>query len=81
MQKLKIDLSHLSTQQGQDATRTDVVSFYSVSSRVLNHPVHTTLREAHLLYIACTATDPVDLMEDALVLAKDVRVRIRIPFI
>lgn len=72
----RIDLSHLSTQQGQDGTQTDVVSFYSVFSRVLNDPVHTSLRAAHLLYIACTATDPVDLMEDALVLAKSVSVRI-----
>ncbi|XP_078135254.1 glycylpeptide N-tetradecanoyltransferase 2-like isoform X2 [Sander vitreus] len=56
--------------KGNDGTLTDVVSFYSVSSRVLNHPVHTGLREAHLLYVACTATDSVDLMEDTLVLAK-----------
>nr|XP_020460982.1 glycylpeptide N-tetradecanoyltransferase 1-like [Monopterus albus] len=53
-----------------DGTLTDVVSFYSISSRVLNHPVHTGLRAAHLFYIASTATDPGDLMEDALVLAK-----------
>ncbi|XP_044034402.1 glycylpeptide N-tetradecanoyltransferase 1-like isoform X2 [Siniperca chuatsi] len=56
--------------EGDDGTLTDVVSFYSVSSRVLNHPVHTGLRAAHLLYIASTATDPVNLMEDTLVLAK-----------
>uniref|UniRef100_A0A8C9XF82 Glycylpeptide N-tetradecanoyltransferase n=1 Tax=Sander lucioperca TaxID=283035 RepID=A0A8C9XF82_SANLU len=56
--------------EGNDGTLTDVVSFYSVSSRVLNHPVHTGLREAHLLYVASTATDSVDLMEDTLVLAK-----------
>ncbi|XP_059180914.1 glycylpeptide N-tetradecanoyltransferase 1-like [Centropristis striata] len=53
-----------------DGTLTDVVSFYSVSSKVLNHPVHTDLRAAHLLYAAFTITDPVDLMEDTLVLAK-----------
>ncbi|KAM3838366.1 glycylpeptide N-tetradecanoyltransferase 1-like [Diretmus argenteus] len=56
--------------QGDDGALTDAVSFYSVSSRVLNHPVHTGLRAAHLLYLVSTATDPVDLMEDALVLAK-----------
>lgn len=56
--------------EGDDGTLTDVVSFYSISSRVLNHPVHTGLRAAHLLYVACTATDPADLMEDTLVLAK-----------
>ncbi|XP_070846921.1 glycylpeptide N-tetradecanoyltransferase 1-like [Chaetodon trifascialis] len=56
--------------EGDDGTLTDVVSFYGVSFRVLNHLVHTGLRGAHLLYIACTATDPVNLMEDTLVLAK-----------
>jgi len=58
--------------QGEAGKLTDVVSFSSVSSRVLNHPVHTGLRAAHLLYVAATATDPVDLMEDTLVLAKSV---------
>ncbi|XP_035525680.1 glycylpeptide N-tetradecanoyltransferase 2-like isoform X2 [Morone saxatilis] len=47
-----------------------MVSFYGVSFRVLNHPVHTGLRAAHLLYFASTVTDPVELMEDTLVLAK-----------
>ncbi|XP_070783564.1 glycylpeptide N-tetradecanoyltransferase 1-like [Enoplosus armatus] len=56
--------------EGGAGTLTDVVSFYSVSSRVLNHPVHTGLRAAHLLYIASTASDAVNLMEDTLVLAK-----------
>ncbi|XP_029312312.1 glycylpeptide N-tetradecanoyltransferase 2-like [Cottoperca gobio] len=56
--------------EGEDGTLTDMVSFYSVSSRVLNHPVHSGLRAAHLLYVASTVTDPVDLMEDALVLAQ-----------
>lgn len=60
--------------QGHDGTLTGVVSFYSVFSRVLNHPVHTGLRAAYLLYVASTATDLVDLMEDTLVLAKSVSV-------
>lgn len=74
LQRLRIDLSHPATQQGHDGTLTDVVSFYNVASTVLNHTVHTGLREAHLLYIGCTATDPVDLVEDTLVLAKSVSV-------
>ncbi|XP_059892600.1 glycylpeptide N-tetradecanoyltransferase 1-like [Gadus macrocephalus] len=49
---------------------TDLVSFYTVSTRVLNHPVHSHLREARLLYCVTTATEPVDLVEDTLVLAK-----------
>lgn len=56
--------------QSDDGALTDVLSFYSVSSKVLNHPLHTVLREAHLLYFVCTSTDPVDFMEDTLVLAK-----------
>ncbi|XP_042252308.1 glycylpeptide N-tetradecanoyltransferase 1-like [Thunnus maccoyii] len=56
--------------EGDDGTLTDVVSFYSVSSKVLNNLVHTNLRAAHLLYIVPTATNLVDLMEDTLVLAK-----------
>ncbi|XP_053197664.1 glycylpeptide N-tetradecanoyltransferase 2-like [Scomber japonicus] len=56
--------------EGDDGTLTDVVSFYSISSKVLNHPVHTELRASYLLYIAPTATNLVDLMEDMLVLAK-----------
>ncbi|KAM4624552.1 glycylpeptide N-tetradecanoyltransferase 1-like [Polymixia lowei] len=56
--------------EGGDGVLTDVMSFYSVSSRVLNHPVHSSLKAAHLLYCISTAADPVDLMEDTLVLAK-----------
>ncbi|XP_029933953.1 glycylpeptide N-tetradecanoyltransferase 1-like isoform X2 [Myripristis murdjan] len=56
--------------EGADGTLTGMVSFYSVSYRVLNHLVHTGLRAAHLLYIVSTATDVTVLMEDTLVLAK-----------
>ncbi|KAF0025425.1 hypothetical protein F2P81_022306 [Scophthalmus maximus] len=55
---------------GDGGALTDVVSFYSVSSRVLNHPVHADLRAAHLLHMASSATDLADLMEDTVVLAK-----------
>lgn len=34
--------------------------------------MHTGLRAAHLLYVASTATELVDLMEDTLVIAKAV---------
>ncbi|RVE59498.1 hypothetical protein OJAV_G00189130 [Oryzias javanicus] len=56
--------------EGEDGSLTDVVSFYSVTSRVLNHPVHTGLRAAHLLYVVSTATELTDLMGDVLILAK-----------
>lgn len=64
--------TYLLCSQSDDGALTDVLSFYSVSSKVLNHPLHTVLREAHLLYFVCTSTDPVDFMEDTLVLAKSV---------
>ncbi|XP_041670983.1 glycylpeptide N-tetradecanoyltransferase 1-like isoform X2 [Cheilinus undulatus] len=56
--------------ESDDGTLTDVVSFHCTSYKVLNHPLHTGLRAAVLLCVASTATDPVILMEDILVLAK-----------
>uniref|UniRef100_A0A3B3HZ16 Glycylpeptide N-tetradecanoyltransferase n=1 Tax=Oryzias latipes TaxID=8090 RepID=A0A3B3HZ16_ORYLA len=56
--------------EGDDGSLTDVVSFYSVTSRVLNHPVHTALKAAHLLCMASTGSELTDLMGDALILAK-----------
>uniref|UniRef100_A0A3B3UH68 Glycylpeptide N-tetradecanoyltransferase n=1 Tax=Poecilia latipinna TaxID=48699 RepID=A0A3B3UH68_9TELE len=56
--------------EADNGALTDMVSFYTVSSRVLNHPVHTDLRAACLLYAVCNATGVADLMQDTLVLAK-----------
>uniref|UniRef100_A0A3P9I4L5 Glycylpeptide N-tetradecanoyltransferase n=1 Tax=Oryzias latipes TaxID=8090 RepID=A0A3P9I4L5_ORYLA len=56
--------------EDDDGSLTDVVSFYSVTSRVLNQPVHTALRAAHLLCVASTGSELTDLMGDALILAK-----------
>ncbi|XP_056891529.1 glycylpeptide N-tetradecanoyltransferase 1-like isoform X2 [Takifugu flavidus] len=53
-----------------DGTLTGVVSFYSIFSRLLNQPVHTGLKAAHLLFVISTATNLVDLMKDTLILAK-----------
>lgn len=58
--------------QELDGTLTGVVSFYSIFSRLLNQPVHTGLRAAHLLFVISTATNLVDLMKDTLILAKSV---------
>lgn len=58
--------------QGLDGTLTGVVSFHSIFSRLLNQPVHTSLRTAHLLFVVSTATNLTDLMEDTLILAKSV---------
>ncbi|XP_061765563.1 glycylpeptide N-tetradecanoyltransferase 2-like isoform X3 [Nerophis ophidion] len=57
--------------EGNDGALTDVVSFYRVSSKVLNHPVHTGLSAAHLFYVASDGcADLAELIEDTLVLAK-----------
>ncbi|MEQ2256766.1 hypothetical protein ILYODFUR_027483, partial [Ilyodon furcidens] len=56
--------------EADDGTLTDMVSFYTVSSRVLNHPVHTGLRAACLLCIVGNTTGVAELMQDTLVLAK-----------
>lgn len=58
--------------QELDGTLTGVVSFYSIFSRLLNQPVHTGVRAAHLLFVISTATNLVDLMKDTLILAKSV---------
>lgn len=58
--------------QELDGTLTGVVSFYSIFSRLLNQPVHTGLKAAHLLFVISTATNLVDLMKDTLILAKSV---------
>lgn len=74
-QKTYLHINLLSSlTQRPDGTLTGMVSFYSVFSRVLNHPVHTGLRTAHLLHVVSTDTDVVDLMGDCLVLAKAVSI-------
>ncbi|KAK5599902.1 hypothetical protein CRENBAI_013752 [Crenichthys baileyi] len=56
--------------EADDGTLTDMVSFYTISSRVLNHPVHTDLRAACLLCVVGNTTGVAELMQDTLVLAK-----------
>ncbi|XP_020792388.1 glycylpeptide N-tetradecanoyltransferase 1b [Boleophthalmus pectinirostris] len=56
--------------QGEDGGLTGAFSFYGLSSKVLNHFLHTELREAQLLFCICSSADPVELMQDALILAK-----------
>ncbi|KAH3715921.1 hypothetical protein DPMN_058637 [Dreissena polymorpha] len=51
---------------------TDFVSFYSLPSTVMHHPVHKTLRAAYSFYNVSTVTPWVDLMQDALIMAKNV---------
>ncbi|XP_061612300.1 glycylpeptide N-tetradecanoyltransferase 2-like isoform X2 [Phyllopteryx taeniolatus] len=57
--------------EADDGVLTDVVSFYGISSKVLNHQFHGSLRAAHLFYAASAAGgDLVQLVEDTLVLVK-----------
>lgn len=50
---------------------TDFVSFYHVSSQVLQNPRHNTLKAAYCYYYANTTVDLVKLFNEALHLAKD----------
>lgn len=49
---------------------TDFVSFYSLPSSVINHPLHKRLDAAYLYYYAVSKTALKDLVKDALILAK-----------
>ncbi|XP_066519035.1 glycylpeptide N-tetradecanoyltransferase 1b [Hoplias malabaricus] len=56
--------------EGSDGVITDMVSFYTVSSTVLNHLVHRSLKAAYSLYTVTTKTPLQQLMEDILIIAK-----------
>lgn len=49
---------------------TDMVSFYSLPSSIIKHPVHKNLNAAYAYSTAAAKTPLVDLMQDALVLAR-----------
>ena len=51
---------------------TDMVSFYTLPSTVMSHPTHNLLKAAYSFYNVSTVTPWVDLIGDALVLAKKV---------
>lgn len=62
-----------SRSQANDGALTGVVSFYGISSKVLNHQLHNSMRAAHLFYATSAAGgDLVQLAQDALVLLKSV---------
>ena len=52
---------------------TDMLSFYSLPSTVMNHPQHKTLRAAYSFYNVANTASWTDLMGDALIIAKKVR--------
>lgn len=59
---------------------TDFLSFYTLPSTIMNHPTHKSLKAAYSFYNVHTKTPLIDLMSDALILAKSVRVGVFIFF-
>lgn len=53
-----------------DNVITDFVSYYTLPSTVMHHPVHKILKAAYSFYNVSTKTPWVELMSDALVSAK-----------
>ncbi|XP_072364763.1 glycylpeptide N-tetradecanoyltransferase 2 isoform X4 [Scyliorhinus torazame] len=55
---------------GSDGELTDFVSFYTLPSTVMHHPIHKNLKAAYSFYNVHTETPLIDLMNDALIIAK-----------
>src|ERR1700733_12496141 len=58
----------------RDGQITDFLSFYTLPSTVMHHPVHKSLKAAYAFYNVSTKTPWADLMQDALIIAKNVSV-------
>ena len=59
-------------ERASDGAITDMVSFYSLPSSVMQHPRHSLLRAAYSFYNVATATPLPVLMKEALIIAKQV---------
>jgi len=57
---------------------TDLVSFYTLPSTIMHHPTYRTLKAAYSFYNVSTKTPWVELMQDALISARDVSYTITI---
>lgn len=57
--------------EASDGTITDFVSYYTLPSTVVYHPVHKTLKAAYSFYNVSTKTPWIELMLDALISAKN----------
>nr|CAG4640821.1 EOG090X055U [Eulimnadia texana] len=55
----------------RDGALVDMVSYYTLPSTVMHHPVHKSLKAAYSFYNASTVTPWTDLINDALILAKN----------
>ena len=53
---------------------TDFVSFYSLPSTVVHHPTHSTIQAAYSFYAVANSVSLCELMNDALIVAKNVRI-------
>ncbi|CAB4004908.1 glycylpeptide N-tetradecanoyltransferase 2 [Paramuricea clavata] len=53
-----------------DGKITDLISYYTLPSTIMNHPVHKTLKAAYSFYNVSTVTPLLELMQHALILAK-----------
>ncbi|XP_069504503.1 glycylpeptide N-tetradecanoyltransferase 2 isoform X4 [Ambystoma mexicanum] len=56
--------------ESSNGVLTDLLSFYTLPSTVMHHPVHKTLKAAYSFYNIHTETPLLDLMNDALIIAK-----------
>nr|XP_033787101.1 glycylpeptide N-tetradecanoyltransferase 2 isoform X4 [Geotrypetes seraphini] len=56
--------------ENSNGVLTDFLSFYTLPSTVMHHPVHKTLKAAYAFYNIHTETPLLDLMNDALIIAK-----------
>ncbi|OXB84700.1 UNVERIFIED_CONTAM: hypothetical protein H355_001177 [Colinus virginianus] len=56
--------------EGTNGVLTDFLSFYTLPSTVMHHPVHKSLKAAYSFYNIHTETPLLDLMNDALIIAK-----------
>ena len=50
-----------------------MLSFYTLPSTVMNHPTHSMLKAAYSFYNVSTKTSWLDLVNDALIIAKKVK--------
>lgn len=56
--------------QNSNGVLTDFLSFYTLPSTVMHHPAHKSLKAAYSFYNVHTETPLLDLMNDALIIAK-----------
>uniref|UniRef100_A0AAY3ZY96 Glycylpeptide N-tetradecanoyltransferase n=1 Tax=Denticeps clupeoides TaxID=299321 RepID=A0AAY3ZY96_9TELE len=62
---------HTYVVQSPEGVVTDLLSFYTLPYTILNHQVHKILKAAYGFYYASTTTQMLELMEDALIIAKE----------